>query len=133
MGSARGRAPKEADRANAALPPVNPSLLEADPKDTGEEPSRAPDATWSGIPGEWAVSNEVVDDAQRPTCQYVRGDAREKRASRLREKLSVLLSSQEEAYMEEFHPVSRRVCPRLVVHRLQDAIFFSDDFVDHPG
>ena len=69
VGSARGRAPKEADRANAALPP----MLEADPRHTREEPSRAPDATWSGIQGEWAVSDVAVDDAQGPACQYVRG------------------------------------------------------------
>ena len=62
------------------------------------------------------VSDVVVDGAQGSACLCVRGDARVKRASRLREALSVLLSSQEEAYFEEFHPVSRRVCPQLVVH-----------------
>ena len=54
---------------------MNPGLLEADSKHAGEEPSRAPDATWSGIQGERAVSEVVVDDAQGPACQYVRGDA----------------------------------------------------------
>ena len=94
---------------------MNPGLLEADSKRTGVEPSRAPDAAWSVIQGEWAILDEVVDDARRPACPYIRGNAREKRASRLREAMNVLLSPQG-AYIEEFHPVSQRVFPKLVVH-----------------
>ena len=56
------RVREDVRRANAALHPVSPGLLEnealsqmgsglleTDPKHTREEPSRAPDATWSGI------------------------------------------------------------------------------------
>ena len=39
----------------------NPCMLEADPKHTGEEPGRTPDATWSGTQRGW-VSDVVVEN-----------------------------------------------------------------------
>ena len=78
VGSVRGHAPEETDRANAASSQMDSGLLETDPKRTGEEPGGAPDATLSGIQREWAVSNILTGNAQGPTSQYTRKDAREK-------------------------------------------------------
>ena len=56
---------------------MDSGLLETDPKHTGEEPGRAPDATWRGQ-GEWAIPDVVIGDAQGSASQYARRNAREK-------------------------------------------------------
>ena len=60
MGRARRRASSEADRTCASLTPVIPRSQEAAPDHAREEPSRAPDATWRGLQGEWAVPDLVL-------------------------------------------------------------------------
>ena len=68
---------KKLTEAAQLLSPASPGLQETDPKHTGEEPGGAPDATWHGVQGEWAVPDIVIGDAQGPACQSTRGDARE--------------------------------------------------------
>ena len=107
---------KKLSEPSQLYPPMDSGLLETDPKHTGEEPGGALDATRSGIQGEWAVPDVLTGNAQGPACQFIRGDARKKSTSRLREALLMLLSPQRDANLEEFHPVLRCVCPKLEVN-----------------
>ena len=63
----RGHAPEDTDRANAALSPVNSSLLETDPKHTGEEPSGAPDATRCARPTSQAEAKDKISSLNQET------------------------------------------------------------------
>ena len=53
-----------------------PSFQEADPDHAREEPCRAPNATWRGVKGEWAVTDIVIGDAQPRLPEHQREGAR---------------------------------------------------------
>ena len=59
---ARRHASREADRSSEPLP-----QQEADAGQAQEEPSRASDATWSGLQGEW--TDKVTGKTQSQACE----------------------------------------------------------------
>ena len=76
----------------------------------------------------------VIGDTQGDARQNTRGNAREISVSGEpvtcgKEALPKMLDPQREANLQETHTVCRRVGHQLVIHRLQDAIFFGHNFM----
>ena len=113
------------------LSPVSPALQETEPKHTGEEAGGASsrcDLAWSasrmGGPGHshWRCTGPRL-------LEHQRGRARAVSESPAQSAAEVAGPSRRSVPRRDLPSVG----PQLVVHRLQDAIFFGYNFVDCPS